>query len=449
MLLTRHVPPAELGIVLAAQAFTGLTLAFTELGVPDAVVRYVGMDATPDAAPKRTVYTAVRVVVAATLLAAVIIVVGLWTWFGRGMTADALWTTTILTLALPLLAAGNVFGAAYRGVNRLGTKLFMIDVARPGVVAIALVLSPLVLTGRAPYVAGLYAAGALVTLAGVWALFERSRRWTRDGGTAASDLLRFGVPIAGAAVIAGPLVLSVLPLMLTSWTGPAAVAMFAIALSLQAIVYLPIAVFEQAAVPTWARMTAHASTRDLSDSYAQFSNICFAGAASLGLLMIANDTTILVLLFGPAYGAASWALRCAVLATMFGAFTGPNEAMLRAFGLTRAIFIARLAAAAVGVASGLVLIPGYGLTGAAIAFAGVSVTINAAYGVTLYATKHVHPFTRRHVTTTVMSLGGILIATLAPADYSRAAWFAVHIIAVLVVATNVDIRQAARNMVTS
>ena len=242
MLLTRKVPPAELGIVLAAQSFIGLTLAFTELGMPDAVVRHVGMDATSGIAPKRTVYAAIRVVAPATLLAAVLVLAGLWTWFGNAMSADALWATAILTLALPLLAVGNVIGAAYRGVSRLGTKLLMIDVARPGVVVVALALSPLVLTRQASYVAGLYAVGALVTLAALWTLFVSDRRWTSGGGSTSSELLRFGVPIAGAAVFAGPLVNSALPLMLTTWAGPTAVAFFAIALSLQAVVYLPIAV---------------------------------------------------------------------------------------------------------------------------------------------------------------------------------------------------------------
>ncbi len=448
MLLTRKVPPAELGIVLAAQSFIGLILALTEIGIPDAVVRHIGMDATAGMAPRRTVYAAVSVVAPATALAAALMTAGLWTWFGRHMSVDALWATTLLFLTLPLLAVGNVIGAAYRGVSRLGTKLLMVDVARPGVVAVALALSPPVLTRQAAYVAVLYAGAAFITLAGLWVLFGRDRRWTSGRGTTSSDLLRFGVPIAGAAVIAGPLVNSLLPLMLTSWTGPTAVALFAIALSLQAIVYLPIAVFEQAVVPAWSRMAVHASARDILKSYTHFSHICFASAASLGLVMIANDTTILVFLFGPAYAAASWALRCVVIATLFGAFTGPNEAMLRAFGLTGSIFNARMAAAVVGVTAGLILIPDYGLSGAVVAFAGVSVTINALYGLTLYSKTGVHPFTWRHSVTMTMATGGVLTATLGAGSYPVAAWVVVHVLAFLVVVSNVNLRLAIRQLVT-
>src|SRR5262245_21073733 len=62
MLLTRTMAAADLGVILAAQAFTGLMLVVAELGLPDAVVRYVGADATPDAAPGRTVRTAIGIV---------------------------------------------------------------------------------------------------------------------------------------------------------------------------------------------------------------------------------------------------------------------------------------------------------------------------------------------------------------------------------------------------
>ena len=448
MLLTRKVPPAELGMVLAAQSFIGLTLALTELGMPDAVVRHVGMDATSGIAPKRTVYAAITVVAPATLLAALLVLAGLWTWFGRAMSADALWATAILTLALPLLAVGNVIGAACRGVSRLGTKLLMIDVARPGVVVVALALSPLALTRQASYVAGLYAGGALVTLAALWALFASDRRWTSGGGSTSSELLRFGVPIAGAALIAGPLVNSALPLMLTAWVGPTAVAFFTIALSLQAVVYLPIGVFEQAVVPAWSRMAVYASAEDISGSYRQFSNICFAGATSLGLVIIANDTALLAFLFGPTYEAVSWVLRWTTIATLFGAMTGPNEAMLRAFGLATSIFNARMTAAAAGVTAGLILIPTYGLSGAVVAFVVVNVAINALYGVTLHAKTGIHPFTWRHLTTMAMAIAGILTVTVMGNMYPAGGWVVAHLLAVVVVAVNADLRLAIRKLVT-
>lgn len=449
VLLARKVPAAELGIVLAAQSFMSLTLVVAELGMPDAVVRYVGRDATPGTAPKRTVFAAISVITPAALLVVVLVLAGLWTWFRGAMSPDALWAVAILTFALPLLAAGNVLGAAYRGVSRLGTKLLMVDVARPGVVAIALMLSPLAFTSHATYVAGPYAGAALLTLAALLVLFVKDRQWAISGGSTPSELLRFGVPIAGAGVVAGPLVHSALPLMLATWTGPTAVALFGIALSLQHMVYVPVAVFEQAAIPAWSRMVGQAATRDLVTSYKRFSNMCFAGATSIGLVMLANDTALLRYVFGPTYEAASWALRCAIVATLFGVLTGPNEAMLRAFGLTRAIFMARITAAGAGITAGLLLIPTYALSGAAVAFAVMNIAMNALYCVMLGAKTGVHPFTRQHSMTTGMATAGVLAATTTGSIYPVGTWVVVHVIAILVVAMNADVRLAIRKLVAS
>lgn len=446
MVLTRKMPAAELGIVLAAQAFIGLVLAIAELGIPEAVVRYVGIEATSDTGPRRTVYAAMKIVASSTLVAAGLLLAGLGIWFGSAMTAGALWATVILTLGLPLLALGDVAGAAYIGVGQIGTKLFALDVARPGVVAIALLLSPVVLTRHAPYVAGLYVGGALVTLAGLWAFYWRDRRWQSGGVSTSADLLSFGVPMAGAAVLAGPLVNGVLPTMLSAWTGSTAVAFFGIAIALRGVVALPVAIFEQAVVATWARMAVQAKPDDLGDSYRQYSHMCFAAATSVALLIIASDRAILAFLFGPAYEAASWALRCAIVATLFGALTGPSEGMLRALGLPKAILMARSIAAAAGAAAGVILIPTRGLPGAVVAFALATVAQHASYAAALYHQSGIHPVTWSHSMTTLMAIVGVLAATVLADIHPVSAWVAANTLAILVVIVNADLRLTVRNL---
>jgi O-antigen/teichoic acid export membrane protein len=449
MLLTRRMPAAELGIVLATQAFIGMALAIAELGMPDAVVRYVGVEATPQSAPKRTVRIAVRIVTASALLTSALVLTGLVTWFGSIMSPAAFWTTTILTLGLPLLAVGNVIGAAYRGVNRIGTKLFMIDVARPGVVAIALLASPVVVTRNASYVAGLYVLGALVVLTALWALFRQDRQWTSSGSSTSSQLLHFGVPVAAAGLLAGPLVNGVLPAMLSGWTGSAAVAFYGIALALQGLVVLPIGILEQVVLPTWARVAARDTPSALAGSYRYYTNIGFAFAASFGILLIANDAAILTFLFGPEYAAASWALRYAVLSTLFGAMMGPNEGMLRAIGASRPIFYARLVSAVAGTAAGALLIPAYGLSGAVIAFVVTAVVLRVMYGATLYRAAGIHPFTSRHSITTVMTIAGVLAATVFADVSPIGGWAGANSLAIFVLVAAPDVRSEARRLMRS
>ncbi|MGH9256332.1 MAG: hypothetical protein ACRD3C_17380, partial [Vicinamibacterales bacterium] len=125
VLLTRKMPAAALGAVLTAQAFASLVLVVAELGLPDAVVRYVGLDASPHIAPRRPVHAAMKIVTVSAVLTSGVVLAALFSWTGSWMSPDALWAAAILTCGLPFFAVGDVLGAAYRGVNRLGTKLFM------------------------------------------------------------------------------------------------------------------------------------------------------------------------------------------------------------------------------------------------------------------------------------------------------------------------------------
>jgi O-antigen/teichoic acid export membrane protein len=442
MLLTRTMAAVDLGVVLAAQAFTGLMLVVAELGVPDAVVRYVGADAAADAAPGRTVRTAMRIVSVSALMTSGAALVVLFVWPNASMSGDAFIATAILIGGAPAFAIGDVLGAAYRGVNRLGTKLFLLDVARPGIVAVALLLSPLAIASRAPYVAGLYVAGALLVLAGLWLLFNRDRQWRSPRASTPSELLRFGVPIAGAAILSGPLVNGLLPMMLSAWTGSAAVAFYGIALALQGIAGLPLGIFEQVLVPVWARMATVEAPGELARSYQRYATICFSFATGLAIVLLANDRAVLTVLFGPDYAAAGTALKYALLATLFAAWAGPNEAMLRATGLSRSILACRFITAVAGTASAAVLIPPYGLIGAVCAFALAVVVLNVAYGTALYRATQIHPFTLRHVITTLAAMAAVAAAIAGPADFADAGWVAAHVLAIVIVAANTDLQSS-------
>jgi O-antigen/teichoic acid export membrane protein len=282
-------------------------------------------------------------------------------------------------------------------------------------------------------------AASLLALCSLWLLFDRDRQWRETDGSRPLELLRFGIPVAGAAVLAGPLANSLLPMMLSAWTGSAAVAFYGIALALQGLAGLPLGIFEQVLVPQWARLAATGSTDDLVRSYQHYASVCFACAAGLGIPLLANDRVVLSLLFGPDYATAGPAMQGAVLATLFAAWAGPNEAMLRALGLPRALFAARLTTAAAGTAAGVLLIPVHGLMGAVVAFALAVVVLNLMYGAALYRTRRIHPFTFRHALTMLAALAAVLGAVPGTND-STVGWVIAHVLAVSIVVCNVDLR---------
>ena len=446
MVLARRMPATEFWMVVAAQSFLALALAATELGIPEAVMRYVARDG----APRRTVHAGIGLVAVSTAASAVVVLAGLWIWFRPTMSAAALWATAIVTLGLPLFAFGDVLGAAYRGVNHLGLKLFVLDVARPGFVTIVALLSPALLVRHAPYVAGLYVCGAAVTTAVLAVLFRTDRRWQDEGGSRASELLSFGLPVAGGAILAGPIVNSIMPLMLGAWVGAADIAFYGVALSLAALIVLPTGIIESAVLPTWTRMAADATHDDLADSYRQYAHVCTLGAVVIGLLMLANDIALLTFLFGPVYEAAAPALRWVVIAALVATLTGPpNEGMLLAFGQAGTGFRARLVAALAGTGSAALLIPQYGLGGAIAAYAVLAIALDTYLSVALYRATRLHPFTRRYGATVVMATLGVLAATVMRPAFPRAAWVTAHLLALLAVAVNSDLRLAVRRFLAA
>ena len=446
VLLTRKMAPEDMGIVLSAQALAGLMGTVAGLGMPDAVVRFVGRSATSNTAPLQPVHAAAQTAVIATVAAAAVLLLAgtIWT---PNMRADAWWAAAVFIGALPLLSAGDVIGAAYIGAGQLRTKTFLIDVGRPLCIAAALLLLPTALTQRAAYVAGLFALSACVTLAALWTLFWRDGRWRDDATRVSSEsMLRFGAPLAVAALLAGPVINNVLPLMLSAWSGTATVAFYSVALSLYALVYLPVAVLENALVPGWSRAAAEDDSAALAASYRRYSRLSFSATAGVGLVVIAYDRTILVALFGPAFEGANMALRAAVLATLCSALAGPSEGMLQALGHSRTILHSRLVGSLFGAALGAYLIPMYGLAGAIAGFAAVIVTINGLYAAMLYRHARLHPFTLRTVTTVSLVLTGALAATVTTPSFPAAGHVLASVIAFGLLMGEADIRLAVRHV---
>jgi hypothetical protein len=80
--------------------------------------------------------------------------------------------------------------------------------------------------------------------------------------------------------------------------------------------------------------------------------------------------------------------------------------------------------------------------GAIVAFALTAVTLNLVYGVALYRARRIHPFTSGHVITTVTALAAVLAATGVRSRYPVGGWVMAHVLALLIVVVNADLRSA-------
>jgi len=81
-----------------------------------------------------------------------------------------------------------------------------------------------------------------------------------------------------------------------------------------------------------------------------------------------------------------------------------------------------------------------GLMGAVSSFVLAVVVLNVAYGTALYRARRIHPFTWRHAVTTAAALGAVIAATALQSTYPVGGWMTAHVLAILIVAANVDLR---------
>ena len=125
---------------------------------------------------------------------------------------------------------------------------------------------------------------------------------------------------------------------------------------------------------------------------------------------------VLNFLFGSAYIDAAPALRILSIGFILEALSGPNVATLIALGESRFIMWATLAAAAINVVLNIVLIPLWGIVGAAIASA-VSLTLfGAIKSVKLYASYRIQPLSKNLLKPLIAS---VILALLLQITFGR------------------------------
>ncbi len=148
-------------------------------------------------------------------------------------------------------------------------------------------------------------------------------------------------------------------------------------------------------------------------------------------------------LFGSRYTAAAPALQILTVGFTVQTLFGPNGLTLVTVGRTKANLIGNLIAAALNVTLNAVLIPIYGIKGAALATAVSYISINLVYSGWIYRRTGVHPFGRSYVIQVIVAVlivGFMLIAVpgnvgLLKAVIITLAAFAVYLVAVILLRT--------------
>lgn len=371
VLLARLLGPAGYGIYAFVFALISLGSLPARAGLPPLVVRETARgQRTGDWRAVHGIWRwANGVALSLSLLIAAGGVLGLWLGWAEG---EGLRQTLVWGLGLvPLLALVAVRSASLRGLRHVLAGVFPEQVLRPALLAGALLVAfmwPGVEVAPADAM-GLTLGAALVAfVVGAWLL----HRHRPPEVAAARPQYQHGAWLAAA----WPMALTqgfqqinrhadVLLLGLLAATVD--VGVYRVAAQGALLVSLGLTALNMVVAPYAARLYVEESRHKLQKLVRRTAQAALAFAVPATLLFIVFGEWLLVTLFGNEFRGAYWPLLVLAVGQMVNAWFGPTGLMLTMTGHEREVTRAVAVAAVLNVVLNLLLIPPFGVMGAAIA----------------------------------------------------------------------------------
>ncbi|WP_338113709.1 flippase [Thiococcus pfennigii] len=383
ILLARALGPEGYGVYAFVFAIASLLAIPTQLGLPQLVVRET---AKAQAAEQWGLMRGLWrwSTLAVWLFSSGVLVLafaGLWL-FGERL--DDLTRTTLIAglLLVPLIALGNLRGAALRGLRHVVAGQLPEHVLRPGLLIALCLIILLALPAQtltAATAMGLHALAAAIAFGlGAWLLWRArpsavasrpapvyaARAWTASAWPLA---LTSGLQAINAQV--GILLLGL-------FAASEVVGIYKVAVAVATLIAFGLSAVNLVVAPYFARLHAQGDMARLQRLVTQSARAILALAVPVTLVFVLFGEQFLALAFGPEYAGGHTALAILALGQLVNAGMGSVGILLNMTGHERDTLRGVAIAAVANVALGLVLIPPLGLEGAALATAATLIIWN-------------------------------------------------------------------------
>lgn len=375
--LARALGANGFGIYAYAMAIVGLMTVATQLGLPLLLVKKVAtFQAGGDWACLRGLLRrAFQAGFAASLFAA-LVAAGIALLVAGGLQRAALWTFLLGLALLPLITLGNLAAAALRGLGRIAWGQTAELLLRPGLLLLGILVfwSIQDAAGFAfspPIAMALHvAAGALALMAALW-LLARHRPKEAAAATPAYATWAWAGASVPFILISGTELINRHSdvLMLGIFLPAADVGVYRIAAQGAILVSFTLAAMNAVVSSDFARFHARRDAKRLQALLTQSSLLIFLGALPVAFVLIVFGGDIISLVFGMEFARGHAALAILCLGQLVNAGAGPVGYLLNMTGHARDVAWVSGLAAVLNVVLNLVLIPTFGLVGAASATA--------------------------------------------------------------------------------
>lgn len=374
IVLTRFLSPDELGLFTLGQSVLAIALIFVLIGTPRALDRFIPYYlAGGRHGVIRSLIRSVIAMSAATSAAVMLVLIGGAGWLSDAVfkTSELTWVLRLMVLAVPMLAWIELVSASFAGFKELRYRVYTHQLSLPILkVGFAVLLLSLGY-GLAGWLWA-YLASLVVTSAYALWLFRRhiiSRLRGSNGETAdLRHVLSYSWPLSISNLVV-VFAANIGILLLGCFGTTSDVGVYRVYVYMILILVLAQSSFGRIYKPVASGFVSSGNAAEGELLYKRVGKwmLIVGGYGSLVVMLFGRD--IVALLFPEGYQTAAGALVVLALGRLMVAVCGPQGVALEAFGSTRLSLVNALLMLGLNLGLGYLLIPSYGITGAALAMA--------------------------------------------------------------------------------
>lgn len=407
VVISRRWDPATAGLFFAATSIFVIAVAISQLGVDQGLVRFLAWNTArkESSANRHLVRNGVAVslgVACALAVAAMILAPALTGLLGGGdAPEESIGMLVVLAAALPVAAGYELMLAITRGFAHMRPTIYIERIVRPLIQVGAVLVAALAhadLVWLAIAWAGPYVVAAVCAGVGVARIARRSpeglRKGSRDTDRAArGEFWRFTIPRGLSRMTLVALQRADIALV-TVLAGPTEAAIYTAVTRFLVLGQLANTAIQQVSEPQLARLLANGNISGTRRVTQQLTLWSVALTWPIHLTAFVFADVVLGTLFGPEYVQGAPALRILALAMLFSTAMGPLDTLLNMAGRSTQSLVNTTTALALDVVGCLLLVPYWGIFGAAAAWAGAICVRNTLCFFQVRKTVHVTPISR-------------------------------------------------------
>ncbi|MFC6795391.1 flippase [Halobaculum halobium] len=382
----------DFGIVSIGMTLMTIVATVVLAGLHTGVGRYIPRSDTPRER-NGVIISALHIVIPLSVVAAVVLAV-----FSTPL-AEALlndqklrWVIIAFAVGVPFNTVVRFANGTIQGSQEVLPRVYLQNIGIPGARFVFLGIAVLFGLGLSGVVAA--TVGAYVALSGyaLWVI-SRSLSSIRTTGydPAHRELLSFSIPLLITSAML--LVFSEIDtLMLGYFASSGTVGDYKVVYPLAMLLLIVLRSFQFLFMPQISERHADDDLAGAVEAYASVTKWVFVATVPVFLVLISAPKQIIILLFGAEYTGGTLALIVLCVGFVTHTAVGPNGTTLTSIGRTRTIMYDNIVVAAINVILNFLLIPRYGILGAAIATAVAYVGINILYSAQLFRALGILPF---------------------------------------------------------